>query len=96
MRFLIAVPAVVLTLLVVKIAIIAMQSLPPTTLARDIRPLIVREAPASNEAMPFVASKRGKYFYPAQSKSAARLAPQNRVYFPDAASAEKAGYRRGK
>lgn len=44
--------------------------------------------------MMFVASKRGKKYYPVTSASAAGLAPANRIYFPDAKSAEKAGYRR--
>ncbi len=45
--------------------------------------------------MRFVASKRGKKFYPVTSASAAKLAPQNRVYFPDEASAERAGFSSG-
>lgn len=46
--------------------------------------------------MRFVASKRGKKFYPVTSASAAKLAPQNRVYFPDEAAAELAGFVAGK
>ena len=42
--------------------------------------------------MRFVASKRGKKYYPVQSRSAEKLAPANRVYFRDAPSAEAAGF----
>lgn len=42
--------------------------------------------------MHFVASKRGKKYYPVDAPAAAKLAPANRVYFQDAASAERAGY----
>ena len=42
--------------------------------------------------MHFVASRRGKKYYPAASRSAQSLAPENRVYFQDAAAAEAAGY----
>ena len=49
------------------------------------------QAPAG---MQFVASSRGKKYYPLNDPSAAKLAPQNRIYFRDAESAVKAGYRR--
>lgn len=42
--------------------------------------------------MRFVASRRGKYYYLVTSSAGARLTPENRVYFPDEASAEAAGY----
>ncbi|NOS67679.1 MAG: hypothetical protein HOO67_04930 [Candidatus Peribacteraceae bacterium] len=42
--------------------------------------------------MRFVASKRGKKYYPVASATASRLAPANRVYFPDAISAQNAGF----
>ncbi len=45
--------------------------------------------------MHFVASKRGKKYYPVVSASAMRLAPENRVYFADHASAERAGFSPG-
>lgn len=44
--------------------------------------------------MSFVASKRGKKYYPVASASAAGLSPANRVYFPSAEAAERAGYKR--
>lgn len=44
--------------------------------------------------MRFVASKRGKKYYPVTSASAAGLSPANRVYFPSAQAAEKAGYKK--
>lgn len=44
------------------------------------------------EGMQFVASKRGKKFYPVDSSSAAKLSPANRVYFPNEQSAQSAGY----
>lgn len=45
--------------------------------------------------MRFVASRRGKKYYPVASVSAARLAPRNRVYFADRESAEHAGFLAG-
>ena len=40
----------------------------------------------------FVASKRGKYYYPIKCKKAQGLSPKNMLYFKDKMSAEKAGY----
>lgn len=48
--------------------------------------------PASDAA--FVASKRGKKYYPVGSKGAANLSPKNLIYFRSAEEAEAAGYRR--
>ncbi len=42
--------------------------------------------------MRFVASKTGKKYYDVSSPEAGRLALATRVYFPDEASAEAAGY----
>ncbi|MSR86836.1 hypothetical protein EXS70_01540 [Candidatus Peribacteria bacterium] len=42
--------------------------------------------------MQFVASKRGKKYYPVTSRSAQNLSPVNRIYFPNAAVAEAAGF----
>ncbi len=42
--------------------------------------------------MQFVASKRGKKFYPVMSKSGQNLAAANRIYFKDAAAAQAAGF----
>jgi hypothetical protein len=44
------------------------------------------------EGMKFVASKKGKKYYPVDSATAAQIVPQNRIYFPDELSAERAGY----
>lgn len=44
------------------------------------------------EGMHFVASKRGIKYYPVDSASGQGIVPENRVYFPDSAAAEKAGY----
>lgn len=46
------------------------------------------------EGMRFVASRRGKKYYPVDSASASNLAPANRIYFRTAAEAEGAGYRK--
>lgn len=43
--------------------------------------------------MQFVASKNGKKYYSVTSAGGERITPRNRVYFPDARSAELAGYR---
>lgn len=45
------------------------------------------------EGMQFVASKKGKRFYPVHSKQAEGLAPKNRIYFPTEEAARAAGYR---
>ncbi len=44
------------------------------------------------EGMQFVASKRGKKYYPVLAKSGENITPGNRIYFEDAKSAERAGY----
>lgn len=44
--------------------------------------------------MRFVASRKGKNYYPVASAGGGRIAPGNRVYFPDAGSAEAAGFSR--
>ena len=41
----------------------------------------------------FIASKRGKYFYPEWCSSAKRIKEQNRVYFNSAKEAQNAGYK---
>lgn len=43
--------------------------------------------------MRFVASRNGKKYYAVDSGMGNRLLPKNRVYFPDRASAEAAGYK---
>ena len=44
--------------------------------------------------MKYVASKTGKKYYDVTSAMGNRLLPKNRVYFPDRASAEAAGFKR--
>ncbi len=46
------------------------------------------------EGMRFVASKRGKKYYPIDSAAGQNIVPENRVYFKDEGSAERAGYRK--
>lgn len=48
---------------------------------------------AAPEGMQFVASKKGKRFYPVQAKQAQALAPKNRIYFRTQEEAQAAGYR---
>ena len=43
----------------------------------------------------YVASKRGKNYYPLSSKNAESLKPENRIYFGSEEEAEAAGYKRG-
>lgn len=50
------------------------------------------QAPPTGSA--FVASKRGKKYYPVGSAGADGLSPANKIYFPNAAAAEAAGYTR--
>lgn len=42
--------------------------------------------------MKFVASRKGKKYYSVTSAAGERIAPANRVYFPDDASARAAGF----
>lgn len=44
--------------------------------------------------MRFVASVRGKKYYPVTASAVGTLLPENRIYFRTAAEAEGAGYRR--
>ncbi len=52
--------------------------------------------PGGSSAVPagmqFVASKRGKKYYAVGSAGANNLSEANKIYFPDAAAAEAAGY----
>ena len=54
--------------------------------------IITLKAP---EGAAFVASRRGKNYYPLSSRNAESLKPENRIYFSDEEEAEKAGYKRG-
>jgi hypothetical protein len=58
--------------------------------------LMQKAGPAVPAGMRFVASKRGKYYYPVGSTAAAKLSASNRVYFRDASVAEQAGFRAGR
>lgn len=44
------------------------------------------------DGMRFVASRRGKKYYPVDSADGQRIVPENRVYFPDEADAQRAGF----
>ena len=55
------------------------------------RPIIKHKIP---EGARFVASKKGKYFYELDEKSAKRLSPANRKYFETEEEARKAGYKK--
>lgn len=54
-----------------------------------LAPVTTVKVPAGTQ---FVASKRGKKYYPVRSPAGEKLAPANRVYFNSAAEAEKAGF----
>lgn len=63
------------------------------TIRADVGSFFVNEVSiVVPEGMQFVASKQGKYYYPVDSSEGERLTPSNRLYFRDAASAEKAGF----
>lgn len=47
------------------------------------------------DGMEFVASKRGKNYYPVSSSAGERIVPRNRLYFIDSNAAEYAGFNRG-
>lgn len=55
--------------------------------------VVTIRAPAG---MRFVASKRGHTYYPVGSKGGESIVPTNRIYFPDAVSASRAGYNAAK
>lgn len=57
--------------------------------AFDIEEVTVAVPPG----MLFVASRNGKKYYSVDSAAGERIVPKNRMYFPDAASAERAGFR---
>lgn len=66
------------------------------TFAIDPRPLLTNVIPiTAPPGVQFVASRRGKRYYPLTSASAERLVPANRIYFVTAEEAEEAGYTRG-
>ena len=44
----------------------------------------------------FVASNRGKNYYPVESSAGQNLSPANRLYFKSAIEAERAGYKPGR
>jgi hypothetical protein len=46
--------------------------------------------------MQFVASSRGKNYYPISSSAGQKLTPENRIYFRTEVEAERAGYKPGK
>lgn len=48
------------------------------------------------EEMRFVASLRGKYYYPVSSSAGEQLSPKYRVYFRTEEEAGEAGFRKGK
>ena len=71
----------------------AVDVAPDGAFAADVPALRVEEVGvAVPEGMAFVASRKGKKYYKVDSSSGERIAPQNRVYFRDEASAEAAGF----
>jgi len=46
------------------------------------------------DGMAFVASSRGKKYYPVQSAAGEKIVPKNRIYFRTAEEAERRGYSR--
>ena len=46
------------------------------------------------KGMQYVASRRGTKYYPVTSSQGEQLSPKNRIYFPTAAEAEQAGYKK--
>lgn len=54
----------------------------------------VIDVPVPHGAL-FVASRRGKNYYPVAARAAERLKPENRIYFRTGEEAEEMGYKRG-
>jgi len=44
----------------------------------------------------FIASKRGKYFYPEWCEQASKIKAQNKIYFASVKDAQKEGYKKSK
>ncbi|MBI3336642.1 hypothetical protein HYZ98_03710 [Candidatus Peregrinibacteria bacterium] len=61
-------------------------TVPPDLLLKNIVDIPVPDG------MQFLASKRGKKYYPVGSAAGEQLVPENRIYFKTAEEAEKAGY----
>jgi hypothetical protein len=58
--------------------------------------MLLLESKEGNEAtsqFPFVASKRGVYYYPINCSKAKTLSVKNMLYFKDKTAAERAGYK---
>lgn len=70
---------------------------PNRTFAIDAAPFLVN---IINVPVPrgtaYVASRKGKNYYPVDSSAGQKLTPENRLYFRSAAEAEAMGYVRGK
>jgi hypothetical protein len=70
---------------------------PDRSFAIDAVPFLVNIVPVPvPPGTQFVASRRGKRYYPVSSAAAERLVPENRIYFERAEEAEAAGYSRGR
>ena len=70
---------------------------PDRSFAVPARPFLVNiiDVPIPRSAQ-FVASRRGRKYYPVDSSAGQRLVPENRLYFRTAEEAEALGYERGK
>ena len=70
--------------------------LPNRRFAIDASPFLVNIVDMPVPAgMLYVASSRGKNYYPVDSSAGQNLSPANRIYFKSGADAERAGYKRG-
>jgi hypothetical protein len=54
---------------------------------------VVNSVSSQVESKPFVASKRGKYYYPSNCSKVKALSSTNMLYFKDKMSAEAAGFK---
>jgi len=51
------------------------------------------QTPLNQSSLPFVASKRGQYYYPVNCSLSQGLSEKNKIYFASEAEAEAEGYR---
>lgn len=58
----------------------------------DKTPVTPSSVPSQSKNMPFVASQKGKSYYPIACNGARRIKEENRVYFTSTSEAEQRGY----
>jgi len=71
---------------------IVLEGVTPVSQNEILTPTINK--PKSNSSGEYVASNRGKMYYPIDCPAGDNLKPENKIYFKTSAEAEAAGYKR--